>query len=85
MTCICLRDVFVRQVFLTVESMNIITGSHDHSHHFWNGRLLPSVRSRFGELAVDQAEEGNVRLLLQPCMVYIIQRFQVRFVLLILA
>lgn len=65
------------QVFLTVESMNIITGSHEQSHHFWNERLLPSVRSRFGELAVDQAEEGNIRLLLQPCVMYIIQRLQV--------
>lgn len=58
--------------------MNIVSGSHERSHHFWNERLLPSIRSRFGELAVDHAEEGNIRLLLQPCIVYIIQRLQVR-------
>eukprot|EP00903_Cladosiphon_okamuranus_P019664 g18076.t2 len=64
------------QVLLTVESMNIVSGSHERSQHFWNGRLLPSIRSRFGELAVDHAEQGNIRLLLQPCIIYIIQRLQ---------
>ncbi|CAN0309460.1 unnamed protein product, partial [Ectocarpus sp. 12 AP-2014] len=65
-------------VLLTVESMNIVSGSHHRSHHFWSERLLPSIRSRYGGLAVDHAEEGNIRLLLQPCIVYIIQRLQVR-------
>ncbi|CBJ26303.1 Hypothetical leucine rich repeat protein [Ectocarpus siliculosus] len=65
-----------RKVLLTVESMNIVSGSHHRSHNFWSERLLPSIRSRFGELAVDHAEEGNIRLLLQPCIVYIIQRLQ---------
>eukprot|EP00752_Nemacystus_decipiens_P011884 g10537.t2 len=64
------------QVLLTVESMNIISGSHQRSEYFWHERLLPSIRSRFGELSVDHAEEGNLRLLLQPCIVYIIQRLQ---------
>lgn len=70
-------SIFPAQVFLSVESLNIITGSHDQSHHFWNERLLPSVRSRFGDLAIDHAEECNIRLLLQPCSMYIIQRLQV--------
>lgn len=63
---------------MTVESMNIITGSHEKAHHFWNERLLPSIRTRFGECAVDHAEECNLQLLLQSCIVYIIQRLQVR-------
>lgn len=75
--CTCAR-FSARQVSLTVESMNIVSGSHQRSDHFWHERLLPSIRSRFGELAVDHAEEGNIRLLLQPCIVYIIQRLQVR-------
>lgn len=70
--------LFARQVVLTVESLNIVSGSHQRSDQFWRERLLPSIRSRFGELAVDHAEEGNIRLLLQPCIVYIIQRLQVR-------
>ncbi|CAM9096355.1 unnamed protein product, partial [Hapterophycus canaliculatus] len=65
-----------RKVLLTVESMNIVTGSHQRSHHFWNERLLPTIRNKFGELAVDHAEEGNILLLLHPCIVYIIQRLQ---------
>lgn len=68
---------FPYQVLVTVESMNIITGSHEKSHNFWNERLLPSIQDRFGELAVDHSEECNIRLLLQPSIVYIIQRLQV--------
>lgn len=66
-----------RQVFLTVELLNIITGSHEQSQNFWNERLLPSVLARFGELAVDHAEGCNVRFILQPCIMHIIQRIQV--------
>lgn len=66
------------QVVLTVESMNIVTGSHRRSHYFWNERLLPIIQNKYGELAVDCAEEGNIGLLLQPCIVYIMQRLQVR-------
>ncbi|CAM9260620.1 unnamed protein product, partial [Sphacelaria rigidula] len=65
-----------RKVFLTVELLNIITGSHEQSQNFWNERLLPSVLARFGELAVDHAEGCNVRFILQPCIMHIIQRIQ---------
>ncbi|CAM9977150.1 unnamed protein product [Scytosiphon promiscuus] len=71
-TCITLD----RKVLLSVESMNIVTGSHQRSDHFWNERILPIIRKKFGELAVDHAEDGNLRLLLRPCIVFIIRRLQ---------
>lgn len=76
----CMYDEydFHSQVLLTIEYMNILTGSHDRAYNFWTERLLHAIRSRSGDLAVDKAEECSIGIQLQPCMVYIIQRLQVR-------
>lgn len=63
---------------MTIETLNVVTGSHDRSHYFWDDRLLPSIRSRFGDVAIDHAEEHVTRVAMQPFIIYIVQRLQVR-------
>lgn len=69
--------LFHSQVLLTIEYMNVLTGSHERAYNFWTERLLHAIRNRFGELAVDKAEECSIGIQLQPCLVYIIKRLQV--------
>ncbi|CAM9104826.1 unnamed protein product [Discosporangium mesarthrocarpum] len=65
-----------RKVYFTVEFLNIVTGAHEMTDSFWKDDLLQHIRNHFGNTAIDEGEEDNLRLLLQDSTVYIVQRLQ---------
>jgi hypothetical protein len=62
------------QVELVVEFLNVLTGSHPQTSEFWADQLYHSMIARYGRFAVSYVERPNLRFVLEPMVIYIVQR-----------
>lgn len=77
--CVCVLHVVCVQVALIVEFLNVLTGSHPNSAQYYAEQLYHAAVCRYGHLAISFNERPNLRSIISPAVIYVVQRLQVRF------
>lgn len=72
------RVTWCVQVALIVEFLNVLTGSHPHSAQYYAEQLYHAAVCRYGHLAISFNERPNLRSIISPAVIYVVQRLQVR-------
>jgi len=64
------------QVAVIVDFLNILTGSHPNTSEFWAEQIYHAAIQRYGLFAMTLVERPNLRFVLSPMVIYLVQRLQ---------